>query len=192
LVIGAELLSRFAKTEDRRTVVLFGDAAGAAVFSASDDPDHGILYCDLGCDGTKADYILVPAGGTRLPTSEMTVAERLHFLHMKGKEVYKFAVKKMQELIDHALAETGLAPDDLKLVIPHQSNMRIIESVRRKLGLPREKMVVNIDRYGNTSSASVPMGLDEARRNGTVKEGDLVLMVAIGAGLTWATMILRL
>ena len=111
---------------------------------------------------------------------------------MKWSEVYKFAVIKMQELIDTALAATGLTPDDLKLVIPHQSNLRIIESVRKKMGLPREKVTVNIDRYGNTSAASVPMGLDEARRNGVVKEGDIVLMLAIGAGLTWATMVVRL
>ena len=192
LIIGAELLSRFSDPEDRTTVVLFGDAAGAAVLGRSDDPDHGILYCDLGCDGKTTHLIDLPAGGSRLPASEMTVAERLHFLHMRGKEVYKFAVNKMQAIIDHALAETGLTADDLQLVIPHQSNLRIIESVRKKLGLPREKMVVNIDRYGKTSAASVPMGLDEARRDGTVGEGDLVLMVAIGAGITWGTMIVRL
>ncbi|MHC4697637.1 MAG: beta-ketoacyl-ACP synthase III [Planctomycetota bacterium] len=192
LVIGAETLTRFANTEDRTTVVLFGDGAGAAVLTRSDSPEHGILYCDLGCDGTKANLILVPAGGTRLPASQMTVAERYHTLHMKGREVYKFAVIKMQKIIDQALAATGLSPDDLKLVIPHQSNLRIIQSVREKMGLPQEKVVINIDRFGNTSAASVPMGLDEARRNGTVREGDLVLMVAIGAGLTWATMIVRL
>ncbi|UCE62149.1 MAG: ketoacyl-ACP synthase III [Phycisphaerales bacterium] len=192
LVIGAEVLTRFAKNEDRSTVVLFGDGAGAAIIGKTDNPRQGILYADLGCDGSKANLITLPAGGSRLPASEMTVAERLHTLHMRGREVYKFAVNKMQELIDHALAETGLTPADLKLVIPHQSNLRIIESAREKMGLPREKVVVNIDRYGNTSAASVPMGLDEARRNGILQEGDLVLMVAIGAGLCWATMIMRL
>ncbi len=111
---------------------------------------------------------------------------------MKGREVYKFAVIKMQKIIDQALTATGLSPDDLKLVIPHQSNLRIIQSVRERMGLPQDKVVINIDRFGNTSAASVPMGLDEARRNGAVQEGDLVLMVAIGAGLTWATMIVRL
>jgi len=191
LVIGAETLTRYADPEDRTTVILFGDAAGAAVLGRFDGPNHGILYCALGADGSKADFIRVPAGGARLPASSMTVAERLHFLRMKGREVYKFAVMKMQEIIDKALAETGLSPQDLKLVIPHQSNLRIIESVRERLRLPKDKVVVNIDRYGNTSAASVPMGLTEARRNGTVKEGDLVLMVAIGAGLTWATMILK-
>ncbi|MFQ5592006.1 MAG: beta-ketoacyl-ACP synthase III [Phycisphaerae bacterium] len=192
LVIGAEVLTRFVDGEDRTTAILFGDGAGAAVLGKSDDREHGILYCKLGCDGRKADLIGVPAGGSRLPASVMTVSERLHFLRMRGREVYKFAVIKMQKLIDEALAETELTPHDLKLVIPHQSNLRIIQSVRERMGLPREKVVVNIDKYGNTSAASVPMGLDEARRNGTVKDGDLVLMVAIGAGLTWATMIVRL
>ena len=192
LVIGAEVLTRFADPEDRGTCILFGDAAGAAVLEASDDASRGILYCDMGCDGTRADQIIVPAGGSRLPTTATTTAERLQFLRMKGREVYKFAVVKMQELIDQALEATGLKPDDLKLVIPHQSNLRIIESVRERMGLPREKMVVNIDRYGNTSAASVIMGLHEARQNGALKSGDHVLMVAIGAGLAWGTIIVRM
>ncbi len=192
LVVGAETLSRWIDPEDRRTVILFGDGAGAAVLGVSKKPDQGILYCDLGCDGTKSDLICIPAGGSTLPSSNTTVAERLHYMHMKGREVYKFAVNKMQRLIDNALEQAGLTPDALSLVIPHQSNLRIIESVREKMGLPREKVTVHIDRYGNTSAASVPMGLDEARRNGTVKEGDCVLMVAIGAGLTWATLVVRL
>ncbi len=192
LVIGAETLTRYTDPEDRATVILLGDAAGAAVLSEAVNPDQAILYCEMGCDGTGAKLIWVPAGGSRLPTSEATVAERLHYMHMRGREVYRFAVKKMQELINNALAATGLTPDDLKLVIPHQSNLRIIESVREKMGLPREKVSVSIDRYGNTSAASVITGLDEARRDGTLQAGDLVLMVAIGAGLTWATMIVRL
>jgi len=192
LVVGAELLSRFVDQEERSTAVLFGDAAGAAVLGVSDSPEHRILHFDLGCDGTRTDLILVPAGGSRLPASQTTVAERMHYMRMKGREVYKFAVNKIQELIERALATTGLTPDDLKLVIPHQSNLRIIESAREKLGLPREKMTAHIDRYGNTSAASVPTGLDEARKDGTLQEGDIVLMVAIGAGLTWAIMVARL
>lgn len=192
LVIGAETLTRYADPEDRGTCILFGDAAGAAVLEVADNPQQGIVYCDMGCDGTRADQIIVPAGGSRLPTSEMTTAERLQYLRMKGREVYKFAVVKMQQLIDHALETAGLTPDDLKLVIPHQSNLRIIESVREKMGLPKEKVAINIDRYGNTSAASVIMGLHEARKNGTLHEGDYILMVAIGAGLTWSTMIVRL
>lgn len=192
LVVGAETLSRYGDPEDRRTVILFGDGAGAAILGPAQRPDQGILYCEMGCEGTRADHIMVPAGGSRLPTSQNTVAERLHYLTMKGREVYKFAVVKMQRLIDNALSVTSLEPDDLTLIIPHQSNLRIIESVRNRLGLPPEKMTVHIDRFGNTSAASVPMGLDEGRRSGKLKEGDLVLMVAIGAGLTWATMLVRL
>lgn len=192
LVVGTETLSRFADPEDRATIVLFGDAAGAAVLSPTESPDRGVLYYEFGCDGTRAEHIWLPAGGSRFPASEKTVAERLHFMRMRGREVYKFAVLKMEELIDRALCETCLRADDLKLIIPHQSNLRIIESVRERLGLPREKMAVNIDRYGNTSAASVPMALDAARRDGTLVEGDTVLMVAIGAGITWSTIVLRL
>ncbi len=192
LVIGAETLTRFADAEDRATCILFGDAAGAAVLGPSADPERGILFCELGCDGTRADHIIVPAGGARLPTSAGTVAERMHFLRMKGREVYKFAVVKMQDLIDRALAETGLKPADLKLVIPHQSNLRIIESVQEKMGLPSEKIAVNIDRFGNTSAASIMLSFDEGIRNGTLQPGDLVMMIAIGAGLVWGVLIVRL
>ncbi|MBU0716788.1 MAG: ketoacyl-ACP synthase III [Planctomycetes bacterium] len=192
LVIGTEALTRFGDDEDRGTVVLFGDAAGAAIFERSDDEKQSVLYCYIGCDGSRADYIVAPAGGSRLPASQTTVAERMHFLRMRGREVYKFAVAKMLELIDEALEQTGLSAEDLALVIPHQSNLRIIESAREKLGLPREKMVVNIDRYGNSSAASVIVGLDEARKSGAVRSGDIVLMLGIGAGLTWGSMVLRL
>jgi 3-oxoacyl-[acyl-carrier-protein] synthase-3 len=192
LVVGAEILTRAADPQDRTTIVLFGDAAGAAILERSSSTEQGILYFDMGCDGTRAEHIWVPAGGSRLPTSETTVAERLHYIRMKGREVYKFAVNKLQQLIDNALETTNLTPDDLKLVIPHQSNLRIIESARVRMGLPKDKIAVNIDRYGNTSAASVILSLDEARRDGTLQAGDIVLLVAIGAGLTWSTMIIRL
>lgn len=192
LVIGAETLTRVSDMEDRTTAVLFGDGAGAAIIQPSPDCEQGILYFEMGCDGTKTDHIWLRAGGSRLPPSAMTVAERLHYLHMKGREVYKFAVVKMQDLIDRALAATGLTPERLKLLIPHQSNLRIIESVQERMHLPREKIVVHIDRYGNTSAASIIMGLHEARRSGLVKQGDHVLMVAIGAGLAWCVMVVRM
>ena len=192
LVIGAEMLTRWANPADRATAILFGDAAGAAVVSTSGSGEARVLYCELGCDGTRADLISAPAGGARMPASAVTVAEGLHYLHMRGREVYKFAVIKMLQLIENALEQSGLSADDVKLVIPHQSNLRIIASVREKFGLPEEKVAVNIDRYGNTSAASVIVALDEARRCGTVKEGDCVLLVAIGAGLSWGTMIIRL
>ncbi len=192
LVIGAEALSRFANWTDRTTAVLFGDAASAAVYGIGEDPDSSMLYYNLGCDGSRSHQIWVPAGGSRRPAAHDTVDEHLHTLHMKGREVYKFAVVKMQQIIDDALGSANLTPNDLALVIPHQSNLRIIESVREKMGLPAEKVSVSIQRYGNTSAASVPMGLDEARRAGVVKKGDIILMVALGSGLVWGTMIFRL
>ncbi len=192
LVIGAETLSRYADPDDRSTVILFGDAAGAAVWSRSRDESAGILHMELGCDGTKADYIWLPAGGSRIYASSMTVNERLHYLRMKGREVFKFAVLKMEEIIDRALAELSITPADLKYVIPHQSNLRIIESMRERMGLPREKMAINIDQYGNTSAASILLSLDAARRSGSISKGDLVLFVAIGAGLAWGTMVVRM
>ena len=192
LVVGAETLSRYADPEDRSMVILFGDAGGAAIWSKTDDPERGILYADMGADGSKAEHIWMPAGGSRLPTNERTVAERLHYLRMKGREVFKFAVTKMEECIDRAMSTLDITPDDLKLLIPHQSNGRIIRATQERMGLPVEKVVLNIGQYGNTSSASIPLGLDHARRTGQLREGDLVLLIAIGAGLVWSTMVVRM
>lgn len=192
LVVGAETLSRFTDYQDRTTCVLFGDAACALVMSRCDDPNRGVIYQTLGTDGTKADYIWAPAGGAALPTSEMTLQEKLHLIKMRGREVYKFAVVKFNQLVEKMLDETGLKPEQIDRIVPHQSNLRIIESVREKLGLSEDKFVVNIDRYGNTSAASVGLALDEARRDGRIKEGDLVLMIALGAGLTWGLTLFRM
>jgi len=192
LVIGAENMTRFTDFQDRTTCILFGDAAGAAVVTDAEDASQRMLYCSLGADGSGADMIWVPAGGARQPASIETVNQRLHYMKMKGREVYRFAVTKMQEVIEQTLQATGISPDELAMVIPHQSNVRIIESARQKIGLPPEKMCVNIDRYGNTSAASIPLALDELRRAGRLKRGDLVLMVAFGAGLTWASALVRL
>lgn len=192
LVIGAETLTRFQNPQDRTTVILIGDGAGAAVLTRAANPEQGILHSRLGCDGGKAKLIWVPAGGALLPASATTVAENLHYMHMRGREVFKFAVTKMEELIDEALTVTGLTPDDLKMVIPHQSNLRIIEFVRERLRLPKEKVAINIDRYGNTSAASIPIALDEARRSGKLQAGDAILLLAIGAGITWGASVIRL
>jgi 3-oxoacyl-[acyl-carrier-protein] synthase-3 len=192
LVIGAETLSRFTDYQDRGTCILFGDGGGAVVLGPTDDASRGILHCELGADGSGAKLIWVPAGGSALPSSEKTVAERLHYMRMNGREVYKFAVTKMQELCLRALEQTGHEAEELKLVIPHQSNLRIIESARNRLGLPLEKVAVNIDRYGNTSAASIGLALDEARRSGKLVANDLVLLVAFGAGLTWGSVLMRL
>ncbi len=192
LIVGAERLSRFVDYEDRATCVIFGDGAGAAVLTKSNNPQQSVIYCNLGCDGTRTKDICLPAGGSRHPASATTVAERMHYMHMRGRDVYKFAVVKMQQVIDTALKETGMQASDLKMVIPHQSNLRIIESVRERMKLPIEQFAINIDRYGNTSAASVPVALDEARRAGKLEEGDKILMIALGAGLTWGTMIVQL
>jgi len=192
LVIGAETLTRFLDFQERSVCILMGDGAGAVVMSKADREGQGILHHTLGCDGSKAKHIWVPAGGSALPASQATVAERLHYMRMRGRDVFKFAVLKMANLIDEAMEKTGLCPDDLTMVIPHQSNLRIIEAARERMGLAPEKVAVNIDRYGNTSAASVPITFDEACRAGKLKPGDKVMMLAIGAGLTWGSMVIEL
>lgn len=192
LVVGAEHMSAITDFEDRTSCILFGDGAAACVCSATTDRNKGLIYSTMGCDGTGAKLIWIPGGGSSEPVCQKVVDDRLHTVRMKGREVYKFAVQKMHEVIECTLKTSGVDLDDVALVIPHQSNLRIIESAREKLGLAPEKMMVNIDRYGNTSSASVGICLDEARREGRVGEGDLVLMVAFGAGLTWSAALIRL
>ncbi len=192
LVVGAETLTRITDFEDRATAILFGDAAGAAVVSPSDDPRRSILYYDLGARGADARAVWIPAGGSRNPASASTVAERLHYMKMKGRDLFKSAVTTMNELVRQTREVTGVSAEDLKLLIPHQSNLRIMESARKRIGLPVEKLGRNIDRYGNTSAASIPLVLDEARRSGQVGQGDLVMLLGFGAGLTWGVVLLRL
>lgn len=192
LVVGAETMSRFTDYEDRATCILFGDGAGAAVIGPPKRHDQGIYYSAMGARGSGADSIIVPAGGAKEPATARTINERLHFLKMRGREVYKFAVVKMQEVIQEAMAAQGLGPNDVAMIIPHQSNLRIIESAAEKLGLPPERVYVNIDRYGNTSGASVPIAMHEVCRSGAVKPGDWLLLAAFGAGLTWASALIKL
>ncbi|HUW57052.1 MAG TPA: beta-ketoacyl-ACP synthase III [Planctomycetota bacterium] len=192
LVIGADHLSAFTDYTDRTSCILFGDGAGAAVVQAADDDtDRGILTCTLGADGSGADLMTIFAGGSEMPTSETTVKERRHYMTIRGREVFKFAALKMQELVRESLKACKLTIDDVKLVVPHQVNTRILDFAAEKLKLPKEKMYVNIDRTGNTSAASIPIALDEAVRDGLVEKGDLVVLVAFGGGLTWASMVLR-
>ncbi len=185
LVIGVDALSRFADYSDRGSCILFGDGAGAVVVEATDAPNTGVRYLKLGADGEGWDYIRIPAGGSRAPATAETVAAGDHFVKMRGRDVYKFAVQKMGFLLEDAMATCRLSVDDIDLVIPHQVNQRIIESAAAKMNFPMEKVYVNIDRFGNTSGASIPLALDEARRNGRLSDGATVLMVAFGAGLTW-------
>ena len=191
LVIGAETLSYITDFTDRSSCILFGDGAGAAVVARSDDPAVGFGPFVLGSDGNGAEMMIVPAGGSLRPASHQTVDERLHYMKIRGREVYKFAVTKMVEMVAWAMEEGGITRDDLKLIIPHQVNVRILEAAARRLELTMEKIYMNIDRYGNTSAASVPIALDEAVRAGKLEPGDPVVLVAFGGGLTWAACSLR-
>lgn len=191
LIIGAEKLSSFTDWTDRTTCVLFGDAAGAAVLTKVDTNGIGILGSDLGADGEFVDNLYVPAGGSRCPASNQSVDSRSHFIKMNGREVFKSAVRVMETVAREMLEQHKLAPDQINLVIPHQANIRIIEALAGNLGIPMERVCVNLDRYGNTSSASIPLALDEARRSGRLKPGDLTLLVAFGAGLTYGAALVR-
>ena len=191
MLIGAETLSRITDWTDRGSCILFGDGAGAVVLQASDTPERGLLFSSLHADGGGWE-MLHCAVGSRHPVNEKTVAAGQQYLKMRGRDVFKFAVSRLDELIDEALTKTGYTADDLKLIIPHQSNRRIIESALQRLSFPTDKAIINIDKYGNTSAASIPIALDEAVRGGQVNEGDLVLFLAVGAGLTWASALVRM
>jgi 3-oxoacyl-[acyl-carrier-protein] synthase III len=190
LVIGVEQLSRIVDYTDRNTCVLFGDGAGAAVLRPC-PPGEGILSVSIHSDGVLGDLLEVPAGGSRTPASHETIDQRGHFIKMKGKELFKVAVRGMEESLRRALEIAELTPDDLDLVIPHQANQRIIDATRERLGVPAEKVVMNIDRYGNTSSASIPISLDELVRAGRIRPGDHVGFVAFGGGATWGASVSR-
>lgn len=190
LLIGAETLTKFTDYQDRSSCILFGDAAGAAVIGQSNS-DSDVLYISLGSDGTRTDAMILPAGGSRMPTSIETVQNRMHYMKIRGREVFKFAILKMRELMAEALDACNLKPEDLTMVIPHQVNLRVIEPAISKLGIPLEKVAVNIQKYGNTSAASIPLALDEAVRSGKIKRGDLVMLVAVGAGLVWGVALVR-
>jgi 3-oxoacyl-[acyl-carrier-protein] synthase III len=183
LVIGVELLSRFLDYTDRNTCVLFGDGAGAVIVSASDAPG-GLLGMDMYSDGSGKEGIIFPAGGSACPTTPKTVAEGGHFVHMAGKEVYRYATRQLAESARAALRDAGLTVDDVDQFLFHQANLRIIESVQNAVGIPPEKTYLNIEKYGNTSAASVPMALVEAVAAGRIQPGDRLLMVAFGAGYT--------
>jgi 3-oxoacyl-[acyl-carrier-protein] synthase III len=191
LVIGAELLSRVVDWTDRNTCVLFGDAAGAMVLGPSEDPDRGILGIRLHSDGNAAGILTIPGGGSQHPQSSEVLEKKLNKVAMNGREVYKYAVRALPEAVIEALGAQGLAPGDVTHLIGHQANIRIIESVCDRLGLPIEKCWVNIQRYGNTSSASLPTTFDEANRAGRLHKGDIIAMMAIGAGMAWGAGVVR-
>lgn len=190
LIIGAETLSRIMNWEDRNTCVLFGDGAGAAVIGEVED-GLGVLGIDLGSDGSGGKYLFQPAGGSRRPASHETVDAREHFIHMNGNEVFKFAIQIMGKTAKRALAKAGLEPAYVDLLVPHQANIRIINSAAKRLKMPMEKVWVNVDKYGNTSAASIPIALCEAQEQGVLKKGGTVLLVGFGAGLTWSSIVLK-
>lgn len=190
LVVGAETLSRITDPDDRATCILFGDGAGAAVISRHDTAD-AILAWDLGCDGGAADILALPAGGSRRPATAATVANRDHYIKMQGQEVFKRAVRAVVDSARLTLERAGRRSEDIDWFVPHQANTRIIESASARLGFAPERVIVNIDRYGNTSSASIPLALFEAVDEGRVRPGDLVLLSGFGAGMTWASALLR-
>ncbi|HHV54038.1 MAG TPA: ketoacyl-ACP synthase III [Firmicutes bacterium] len=192
LVIGADTLSRIVDFSDRRTAVLFGDGAAALVLHRGEPgEDAGILASHLGADGRGGSLLILPAGGSRKPASHATVAAREHFLRMNGQEVFKFAVRILEESTRQVLAKAGYSPADLDLFVPHQANIRIIEAARERLGLPPERVVVNVDRFGNTSAASIGLALAEARERGRLRPGALVALTGFGTGLTWGSILLR-
>ena len=190
LVIGAESLSRILDWTDRNTCVLFGDGAGAVVLGEVPE-GYGILGSNLGADGSGGDLLCLPAGGTSKPATEETVRDRLHFVHMAGNEVFKFAVKVMGEAALNALEHAKIDTSEVDWLIPHQANIRIIQSAAKRLKMPMEKVIVNVDKYGNTSSASIPIALEEAIHDGRIKSGQVITMVGFGAGLTWASAVMR-
>jgi 3-oxoacyl-[acyl-carrier-protein] synthase-3 len=191
LVIGAELLSRLTDWTDRNTCVLFGDAAGAMVLGPSEDPSRGILGIKLRSDGDAWRFLTIAGGGSLHPQSPEVLERKMNKVAMNGREVYKYAVRALPEAVLDALSAQGLTPADVTHLIGHQANLRIIESVCHRLGLPLEKCWVNIHRYGNTSSASLPTTLDEANRAGRLHPGDVIAMMAIGAGMAWGAGVVR-
>lgn len=191
LVVGSDALSRLLNWRDRATCILFGDGAGAVVLGASDDGGRGVLSTRLRTDGSYAKTLYVPAGGSLKPASVESVRRNEHTITMNGKEVFKVAVRSMEEISREALEEAGVTIDQVSLVIPHQANRRIITALADRLGLPLEKVVVNVDKYGNTSAASVPVALDEARREGRIRPGDIVLLNAFGAGFAWGAAVIK-
>jgi 3-oxoacyl-[acyl-carrier-protein] synthase-3 len=190
LLIGGELLTKIVNWEDRNTCVLFGDAAGAFILEESHD-ESGMLSFYWKADGSLADLLLQPAGGTRIPASAQSVAEKLHCLQMKGNDVFKHAVKRMGEAALEALKRAGLKRDDIDYFIPHQANIRIIDATGRRLNVPQEKVYSNIHKYGNVSVATIPISVHELKQEGKLKKGDIIVMDAFGAGFTWAAVVYR-
>jgi len=191
LVVGAEVLSAITDWTDRSTCVLLGDGAGAAILEYEDDDEVGLLGYKIKADGNNAELLWVPGCGSLNPASEKVLSERLQYLKMKGNELFKFAVREMNNVVGELLDELGVSKKDIDWVVPHQANIRIIQSLAKYLEISMDRVIVNIDKYGNTSSASIPLAMYEAIKDGKIKRGDLVVLVAFGAGLTWGAALIR-
>ncbi|NTW05446.1 MAG: ketoacyl-ACP synthase III [Peptococcaceae bacterium] len=190
LVIGAETLSKVVDWEDRKTCVLFGDGAGAVLLGPVPE-GYGLVHSKLGSDGSGKDFLSMPGGGSRIPSSKESIENKQHFLKMNGREVFKFAVRSCGDGTIEALKEVGMSSEDVDFFVPHQANDRIIRAAAKKLNISFDKIAINLDRFGNTSTASIPMALEEAVRQNKIKDGDNLVMTAFGAGLTWAVAILK-
>jgi len=190
LLVGAEVNSRFVDWDDRATCVLFGDGAGAVVLEPAGG-SNGILSTHLYSDGSMWDYVCLPGGGSSNPPTAESIKEGMHFIKMKGNETFKIAVRTLEKLVVDTLKENNIAPSDLTMLIPHQANLRIITATAERLKLPMSKVAVNLDKYGNTSSASIPIALDEVVRAGRIKKDDYILLEAFGGGLTWASALIK-
>lgn len=191
LVVGVELLSRVLDWKDRTTCVLFGDGAGAAVVSAADSSGRGLLSTHIYADGSQASSLSIPGGGSKHPATVATVEAGLHYVHMNGQEVFKYAVRALSSASTTALTANGYSSADIRWVVPHQANLRILDGVSKRVGVGLDRFVLNLERYGNTSSASIPIALDEAARAGTIRPGDDILMCALGGGFAWGSALLR-
>ena len=191
LVIGSEKLSGITNYKDRTSCILFGDGAGAAVLEGSEEPDTGITYCTMGVDGVGAEMMILPAGGSKIAVTHENLDEAANKMVIRGREVYRFAVEKMQTLVSDAMARCNLTVDDVAQIVPHQVNSRIIDSAVGRLGFPPEKIFLNIHKYGNTSAASTAIGLAEARLEGKIRDGETAILVAFGGGLAWASAVVK-
>jgi len=191
LVVGGEKLSCITDQQDRSTAILFGDGVGAAVVSAGPNGTRGVLSTFIKSDGRLAELLYIPSGGTLDPTTEQTVRDRTHYMKMAGREVFKHAVLTMAEACDEAIRRAGIRPEEIDLLVPHQANIRIIDATAKHAGIPQAKVMVTVDRYGNTSAASIPMALADAEASGRLKPGMVVLLVAFGAGFTWGSAVIR-
>ena len=190
LVIGAEVFSRVTNWEDLESCIVVGDGAGAVVLRPS-VPGQGILSMCLGADGSGVKHLYIPAGGTRMEVTAENIAAHMHKTKMNGQEVFQFAMRTLPRVIEQALGMARISKEEVALIIPHQANVRIIEAAARRMDLPMDKFMVNIDRYGNTSSASIPIALHEALQAGRIKPGDVVVLAGFGAGLTWGAVVMR-